>query len=316
MHPEQFQNFANKVISNCGRVIVGKDEVIRQVAVAFLCGGHVLLEDVPGTGKTMLLRAFSKTVGGDFKRIQFTPDLLPSDLTGINFYNPKLGEFEFRPGPLFSGMILADEINRATPRTQSALLEAMEEGQVTVDGITRAMAQPFMVMATQNPIESYGTFPLPEAQMDRFFMRLSMGYMEREQEMAVMARPSTQALVQELEPVITLDEIMSLRSQIQEVHVSEDVAGFILDIVQATRKQGALVGGVSTRGAIALYKASQVTAAMAGRDYVIPEDVVKEALPVLAHRLTTASGSRTDGESFLRELIATLTVPLEDVKAV
>ena len=316
MHPEQFQNFANKVISNCGKVIVGKDEVIRQVAVAFLCGGHVLLEDVPGTGKTMLLRAFSKTVGGDFKRIQFTPDLLPSDLTGINFYNPKLGEFEFRPGPLFSGMILADEINRATPRTQSALLEAMEEGQITVDGITRAMAQPFMVMATQNPIESYGTFPLPEAQMDRFFMRLSMGYMEREQEMAVMARPSTQALVQELEAVVTLDEIMSLRSQIQEVHVSEDVAGFILDIVQATRKQGALVGGVSTRGAIALYKASQVTAAMAGRDYVIPEDVVKEALPVLAHCLTTASGSRADGESFLRDLIATLTVPLEDVKAV
>jgi MoxR-like ATPase len=192
----------------------------------------------------------------------------------------------------------------------------MEEGQVTVDGITRAMAQPFMVMATQNPIESYGTFPLPEAQMDRFFMRLSMGYMEREQEMAVMARPSTQALVQQLEPVVTLDEIMSLRSQIQEVHVSEDVAGFILDIVQATRKQGALVGGISTRGAIALYKASQVTAAMAGRDYVIPEDVVKEALPVLAHRLTTASGSRADGESFLRDLIATLTVPLEDVKAV
>ena len=316
MYPEQFQNFANKVIANCSKVIVGKDEVIRQVAVTFLCGGHVLLEDVPGTGKTMLLRSFSKTIGGDFKRIQFTPDLLPSDLTGINFYNPKAGEFEFRPGPLFSGMILADEINRATPRTQSALLEAMEEGQVTVDGTTRALAQPFMVMATQNPIESYGTFPLPEAQMDRFFMRLSMGYMDREQEMAVMARPSTQALVQELQAVVTMDEILSLRQQIQEVHVSEDVAGFILDIVQATRKQGVLVGGVSTRGAIALYKAAQVTAAMEGRDYVIPEDVVREALPVLAHRLTTASGSRADGESFLRELIASLTVPLEDVKAV
>ena len=316
MYPEQFQNFANKVIANCSKVIVGKDEVIRQVAVTFLCGGHVLLEDVPGTGKTMLLRSFSKTIGGDFKRIQFTPDLLPSDLTGINFYNPKAGEFEFRPGPLFSGMILADEINRATPRTQSALLEAMEEGQVTVDGTTRALAQPFMVMATQNPIESYGTFPLPEAQMDRFFMRLSMGYMDREQEMAVMARPSTQALVQELQAVVTMEEILSLRQQIREVHVSEDVAGFILDIVQATRKQGVLVGGVSTRGAIALYKAAQVTAAMEGRDYVIPEDVVREALPVLAHRLTTASGSRADGESFLRELIASLTVPLEDVKAV
>ena len=313
MYPEQFQNFANKVIANCSKVIVGKDEVIRQVAVTFLCGGHVLLEDVPGTGKTMLLRSFSKTIGGDFKRIQFTPDLLPSDLTGINFYNPKAGEFEFRPGPLFSGMILADEINRATPRTQSALLEAMEEGQVTVDGTTRALAQPFMVMATQNPIESYGTFPLPEAQMDRFFMRLSMGYMDREQEMAVMARPSTQALVQELQAVVTMEEILSLRQQIREVHVSEDVAGFILDIVQATRKQGVLVGGVSTRGAIALYKAAQVTAAMEGRDYVIPEDVKREAIPVLAHRLTSGTAQRATAEDFLSHLLSELPVPVERV---
>ena len=181
MKPELFQTYADKIIQNCSRVIVGKEEVIRQIIVSFLCGGHVLLEDVPGTGKTMLLRSFAKSIGGDFKRIQFTPDLLPSDLTGINFYNPKTAEFEFRPGPLFSGMILADEINRATPRTQSALLESMEERQITVDGTTYPMASPFMVMATQNPIESYGTFPLPEAQVDRFFMRLSMGYMTREQ---------------------------------------------------------------------------------------------------------------------------------------
>ena len=315
MNPEKFQSYAQKVIANCGKVIVGKDEVIRQVAVSFLCGGHVLLEDVPGTGKTMLLRAFSKTVGGDFKRIQFTPDLLPSDLTGINFYNPKTGEFEFRPGPLFAGMILADEINRATPRTQSALLEAMEEGQITVDGTTYPMHQPFMVMATQNPIESYGTFPLPEAQMDRFFMRLSMGYMERQQELAVISRPSTLALVEDLEQVVTVEETLELRRQLHQVHVSEDVAAYLMDIVQATRKVGVLVGGVSTRGAIALYKAAQVTAAMEGRDYVIPEDVVREALPVLTHRLTTASGSRTDGENYLKEVIAGLTVPLEDVKA-
>ena len=315
MNPEQFQSYAQKIIRSCGRVIVGKDEVIRQVVVTFLCGGHVLLEDVPGTGKTMLLRAFSRTVGGRFKRIQFTPDLLPSDLTGINFYNPKAGEFEFRPGPLFSGMILADEINRATPRTQSALLEAMEEGQITVDGTTRSMEQPFMVMATQNPIESYGTFPLPEAQMDRFFMRLSMGYMEREQELAVIARPSTQILVDQLEQAVTVEETLQLRRQLHEVYVSEDVAGYILDIVQATRNAGALVGGVSTRGAIALYKAAQVTAAMEGRDYVIPEDVVREAIPVLAHRLTTASGSRADGEKFLQEVMAGLPVPLEDVKS-
>ena len=315
MDPKKFQEYGKKIVENCGKVIVGKDEVIRQVAVSFLCGGHVLLEDVPGTGKTMLLRAFAKTVGGDFKRIQFTPDLLPSDLTGINFYNPKTGEFEFRPGPLFAGMILADEINRATPRTQSALLESMEEGQITVDGVSRAMQEPFMVMATQNPIESYGTFPLPEAQMDRFFMRLSMGYMEREQEISVISRPSSRVLVEDLQQVVTLEETMQLRQQLHQVHVSQDVVGYIMDIVEATRKGGVLVGGVSTRGAIALYKAAQVTAAMEGRDYVIPEDVVREALPVLTHRLTTASGSRADGENYLRKIVAELAVPLEDVTA-
>jgi len=313
MNPGDFQSYTQRIIDNCSKVIVGKNEVIRQIIVSFLCGGHVLLEDVPGTGKTMLLRAFSRTVGGEFKRIQFTPDLLPSDLTGINFYNPKYSEFEFRPGPLFSNMILADEINRATPRTQSALLEAMEEGQITVDGVTRPMQQPFMVMATQNPIESYGTFPLPEAQMDRFFMRLSMGYMERQQELSVISRPSTLTLVEQLEQVATVEETQNLRRQLHNVHVSEDVAAYLMDIVQATRKVGVLVGGVSTRGAIALYKAAQVTAAMEGLDYVIPEDVVREAVPVLAHRLTTASGTRSDGEVFLKEVIAALTVPLEDV---
>ncbi len=316
MDPKKFQEYGRKIIDNCGKVIVGKDEVIRQVVVSFLCGGHVLLEDVPGTGKTMLLRAFAKTVGGDFKRIQFTPDLLPSDLTGINFYNPKVGEFEFRPGPLFAGMILADEINRATPRTQSALLEAMEEGQVTIDGTTRAMQQPFMVMATQNPIESYGTFPLPEAQMDRFFMRLSMGYMDREQEVSVITRPSTRVLVEDLQQVVAVEETMQLRQELHQVHVSRDVVDYIMNIVEATRNAGVLVGGVSTRGAIALYKAAQVTAAMEGRDYVIPEDVVREALPVLTHRLATASGSRADGENYLREIVEKLEVPLEDVTTI
>ena len=315
MNPIKFQEYSRKIIENCGKVIVGKDEVIRQVVVSFLCGGHVLLEDVPGTGKTMLLRTFAKTVGGDFKRIQFTPDLLPSDLTGINFYNPKVGEFEFRPGPLFAGMILADEINRATPRTQSALLEAMEEGQVTIDGTTHAMQQPFMVMATQNPIESYGTFPLPEAQMDRFFMRLSMGYMDREQEISVISRPSTRILVEDLQQVVTVEETMQLRQELHQVHVSRDVVDYIMDIVSATRTAGVLVGGVSTRGAIALYKAAQVTAAMEGRDYVIPEDVIREALPVLTHRLTAASGSRADGENYLRGIVEELAVPLEDVTA-
>ena len=314
MQPQLFQTYTQKIIDNCSRVIVGKEEVIRQIVVSFLCGGHVLLEDVPGTGKTMLFRAFAKTVGGDFKRIQFTPDLLPSDLTGINFYNQKTGQFEFRRGPLFSSMILADEINRATPRTQSALLESMEERQVSVDGATYPMATPFMVMAPQNPIESYGTFPLPEAQVDRFFMRLSMGYMTREQELSVISRTSTLALVEELEQVVTAEETAQLQKQLHEVTVSADVASYIMDIVTATRNTGELVNGVSTRGAIALYKAAQVTAAMAGRDYVIPEDVAQEAVPVLAHRVTAASGSREDAEKYLISRLRTASVPLEDIE--
>ena len=316
MNPTLFQNYTKKVIDNCSRVIVGKDEVIRQIVVSFICGGHVLLEDVPGTGKTMLFRSFAKTVGGDFKRIQFTPDLLPSDLTGINFYNQKAGEFEFRRGPLFSGMVLADEINRAIPRTQSALLEAMEEKQVTVDGTTYPMASPFMVMATQNPIESYGTFPLPEAQMDRFFMRLSMGYMNREQELAVIARPSTLTLIEDLQQVVTVEELNELRRTCHEVQVSDDVAAYIMDLITATRETRELVNGVSTRGAIALYKAAQVTAAMEGRDYVIPEDVVREAIPVLAHRVTASSGSRMDAENYLTGKIGRVAVPLEKLETV
>ncbi len=312
MDPRKFQAYADKIIQNCGRVIVGKDEVIRQIVVSYLCGGHVLLEDVPGTGKTMLFRSFAKSVGGQFKRVQFTPDLLPSDLTGIRFYNQKTGEFQFRPGPLFADMVLADEINRATPRTQSALLEAMEERQITVDGDTFPMSPALMVMATQNPIESYGTFPLPEAQVDRFFMRLSMGYMEREQELAVLARPSTLTLVEELEPVVTPEETEELRRAYHEVSVSGDVAGYIMDLVAATREASELVCGVSTRGAIALYKAAQVTAALDGRDFVIPEDVVREAVPVLAHRVTAASGSGKDAEAYLLGKLRAVSVPLED----
>ena len=313
MNPELFQNYTRRIVENCGRVIVGKDEVIRQIVVSFLCGGHVLLEDVPGTGKTMLFRSFSRSVGGDFRRIQFTPDLLPSDLTGINFYNQKSGEFEFRKGPLFASMILTDEINRATPRTQSALLESMEERQITVDGSTYPMAEPFMVMATQNPIESYGTFPLPEAQVDRFFMRLSMGYMTREQELQVISRPSTLTLVEELKQVVTAEETAALQKAYHEVKVSDDVAGYIMDIVMATRNTRELVSGVSTRGAIALYKAAQVTAAMEGRDYVIPEDVVKEAVPVLAHRISAASGNALDAQKYLMGRLGTAVVPVEDL---
>ena len=304
-----FQDYGRRVVENCGKVIVGKDEVIEQVLIAFLCGGHVLLEDVPGTGKTMLLRSFAKTIGGDFRRIQFTPDLMPADLTGISFYDQKEGAFRFRPGPLFGSVILADEINRATPRTQSALLEAMEERQVTVDGETRPMAHPFLVMATQNPLENYGTFPLPEAQIDRFFMRLSMGYMSRKQELAVLGRRSAQLLVEELEQVVTREETLALMDSISSVAVSEAVANYIMDIVEQTRSGP--VCGVSTRGAIALYRASQVRAALSGREYVIPEDVKRQAVPVLAHRLSAAS--RQDGEQFIADILGRVSVPTESV---
>ncbi|MDD6678303.1 MAG: MoxR family ATPase [Firmicutes bacterium] len=311
MNPENIAQYAQKIIENCSRVITGKEEVIRQIIVSHLCGGHVLLEDVPGTGKTMLFRAFSRSVGGEFRRIQFTPDLLPSDLTGIHFYNQKTGEFAFRAGPLFSGMILADEINRATPRTQSALLESMEEHQITVDGTTFPMTEPFMVMATQNPVESYGTFPLPEAQMDRFFMRLSMGYMTRLQEISVIRRESSLQILQALPQVVTPEQTVALRKDAAQVSVGNDVMDFLMDLIASTRNTQELVGGVSTRGAIALYRAAQVTAAMEGRDFVIPEDVVKEAVPVLAHRLTAVSGSRKDAELYLTQKLSSVTVPLE-----
>ena len=316
MNTQLFQDYTKKVIDNCNQVIVGKDEVIRQVLVSFLCGGHVLLEDVPGTGKTMLLRAFSKTVGGEFNRIQFTPDLLPSDLTGINFYNQKKGEFEFRRGPLFASIILADEINRATPRTQSALLEAMEEHQITVDGQTYAMKEPFMVMATQNPLESYGTFPLPEAQIDRFFMRLSMGYMTREQEMSVIGRRAARDLVEGVKQVVTAEETANLMEAYRQVKVSDEMLGYLMNVIEATRRDKRLMNGVSTRGAIALYQAAQVTAAMEGRDYVIPEDIKREAVPVLAHRIASASSSRLDAEAYLRNLVDEVAVPLENTERV
>lgn len=312
MEINKFVEFKNKILENCSKVIVGKDDIISSIIVCFICSGHVLLEDIPGTGKTMLLRAFSKTIGGNFKRIQFTPDLLPSDLTGINYYNSKEEKFIFRQGPLFSNIVLADEINRATPRTQSSLLEAMEEHQITVDGQTMLLDEPFMVMATQNPIESSGTFPLPEAQIDRFLMKLSLGYMTKEQEIGVMSRKSTLDIIENLECVITKDETNYLKNNFNKVLVNPDVAEYMINIVQKTRSDSRFVVGISTRGSIALYKASQTFAAINGRDFVLPEDVKSIAKQVLCHRVVLLGGRRNrDIYELFDDLINEVPVPLE-----
>ena len=312
MELSRFTNYKDKILDSCGKVILGKEDSILLTLICFVCSGHVLIEDVPGTGKTMLLRAFAKTIGGDFKRVQFTPDLLPSDLTGINFYNQKVSEFEFKKGPLFANIVLADEINRATPRTQASLLEAMEEGQITVDGTTHMLERPFMVMATQNPLESYGTFPLPDAQVDRFFMRLSMGYMQRDQEMDVIGRRSTIDIVESLELAVSHEETEYIRNNYQQVKISDDVKGYIMDIIEGTRTESGFISGVSTRGAIALYKATQAKAALSGKDYATPEDVRFVAPYVLMHRLNIGGGARNASSSELLDgIIAKVKVPIE-----
>lgn len=312
MNVKPFEEYYEKIRKNCARIIVGKDECIRNIVIAYLAGGHVLLEDVPGTGKTMLFRAFSRSVGGSYKRIQFTPDIMPSDLTGIHFYNNKSGEFEFRPGPLFAQMVLADEINRATPRTQSSLLEAMSEGQITVDGNTFFIERPFMVMATQNPLESGGTFPLPEAQKDRFMMKLSLGYMQREEELSVLAREDTIDLLAQISQVVTKEETLELQKLYPEIEVSEPVKGYLMDIIESTRTDRRILQGASTRAALSLYKAAQLSAALYGRSYVIPEDVRDLAVCIMEHRLSYYGIIRgSEGADICREIVDSIPVLTE-----
>ncbi|MBU5437194.1 MoxR family ATPase [Tissierella sp. MSJ-40] len=313
MELSPFVRFKEKVVENVSKVIVGKEEIIELVIVSFLSGGHVLLEDIPGMGKTMMIKAFSKTLDLPFKRIQFTPDLLPSDITGINFYNQKIGEFQFREGPLFSNIVLADEINRATPRTQSSLLEAMEEKQITIDGETRKLSTPFMVLATQNPVESYGTFPLPEAQLDRFFMRIKIGYPTKEEEKEIILKNIGNPL-ENIQSIITEEELSYLFSHVSKVTAEEDVVNYIVEIINETRNKEEIELGVSPRGTIALFKSCQSYAAINGRDYIIPEDVKAMAPYVLNHRIISRGiGNIEDSINLIKRILETIPVPLENI---
>lgn len=279
------KNLASIVKENVNRVIVGNGEVIERLIIAMICSGHVLLEDVPGVGKTLMVKTLAKSMDCTFKRVQFTPDLLPSDVTGIHYYNQKTGEFTFRPGPLFCNVLLADEINRATPRTQSSLLECMEERQITIDGETRRLERPFLVIATQNPVESHGTFPLPEAQLDRFFMKLSLGYPTREEQLDILLRFKEDEPLEQIEPVIGAKEIIAMQDAYRKVHADQDLLQYIVAIAEATREHPDTSLGVSPRGCQALLRAAQASAVLDGRDYVVPDDVKRLAVSVLAHRL-------------------------------
>ena len=309
----RIKTVAEQLQESVERVVVGKTEVVRLALVALLCEGHILLEDVPGIGKTTMAKAIARSLGCVFRRIQFTPDLMPSDITGINYYNQKLGEFVFREGPLIAQVVLADEINRATPRTQAALLEAMEERQLTVEGVTTELPRPFLVVATQNPVELEGTFPLPEAQLDRFLVRLKLGYPDEADEDEILRRFETSNPMETLQPVIDGPELVRLAAALRHLHVDPAVRRYAVQLVQATRADGSFELGASPRGSLALFRTARALAAMSGRDYVLPDDVKTMAPYVLPHRLILSTQARLRGrtaDELLAELLQRVPVPI------
>ena len=309
---EAIKQAVDGVIDNVEGVIVGKRKAVELVLISLLCKGHVLLEDVPGTGKTMLAKAIARSIGCTFKRIQFTPDLLPSDVTGISIFNQQTREFEFRPGPVIAQIVLADEINRATPKTQSALLEAMEERQITVDGTTHVLPQPFIVLATQNPIEYEGTFPLPEAQLDRFLLRVHLGYPEKMDEISILRRQRQSHPIEAVAQVLSAGALLDLQERIKDVYLDELIEDYIVSIVTATRHHEDVYLGASARGSLALYRTAQARAAIGGRDYVIPDDVKALAEPVLGHRLIISPAARirnVSANAVMNDILNAVPVP-------
>ena len=303
---------AERVMSNVEQVIIGKHDVVELTLLALLCQGHLLIEDVPGTGKTILARAVARSIGCSFRRIQFTPDMLPSDVTGVSVFNQKTTEFEFRPGPVFAQIVLSDEINRATPKTQSALLEAMDERQVTVDGYTYMMEQPFMVLATQNPIEYEGTFPLPEAQLDRFMLRINMGYPDKSSEISILGAQQFTHPIASLEQVVSQDELLEAQEAVKQVYADESIKEYIVNLSIATRSHPDVYLGVSPRGSLALYRTCQALAALRRRDYTIPDDVKFLSEPTMAHRLIISPAARiknVDPKEIIEDILSSVQVP-------